>query len=142
MTINKNRRSFMQGSVIAGAAAVVPLGHSTVAQAAADKLQKMEFPLPDFAALEGDEVRIKKSDNTVVTAVIEEVSDIENQSRQHQRPAYLRDNTKVVRFNLSGAESFDNEIYQVSHEKLGKLDLLLSVVPDAKGRLGLEAIFN
>lgn len=142
MNTNKQRRSFLQGGALAGVAVAMPLSAGAALKAAADGLEKTEFPLPDFATLVGESVVVSNVDGLRLKATIEEVADINYASDPVQRPGYLRPNAKVVRFSLDDDVPCENTLYQVSHAKLGRMELLLAPVPDAKGKLGLEAIFN
>ncbi|MEM7357657.1 MAG: hypothetical protein AAF431_00965 [Pseudomonadota bacterium] len=142
MTTDKNRRSFLQGAALAGAAVAAPLTATAAAKKAADSLQRAEFPMPDFDSIAGDTVSITTVEGIVAKGVIEEVKDLPVDSPLDARPGYVRHCAKVVRFKVAGADQFNNELHQVKHSKLGKMDLLLSAVPDADGNYGLEAIFN
>lgn len=142
MTTDKNRRSFLQGAAIAGAAAAAPVTASAAIKAASDTLQRAEFAMPDFESAAGDKVSITTADGIVAKGVIEEVKDLPVESPLDSRPGHVRHCAKIVRFKVAGADQFNNELHQVKHSKLGKMDLLLSAVPDANGNYGLEAIFN
>ncbi|MGH1541827.1 MAG: DUF6916 family protein [Arenicella sp.] len=140
--INNQRRSLLKGAALTGAAASMPLSAGAAVTPIFDKLQRDEFPLPDFASAVEDLVSIQTEDGSVLNATIESVQDMAFECAQHSRPNYLRHCAKVVRFKLANAEQLKNEVYQVKHSKLGKMDLLLSAVPDAQGTWGLEAILN
>lgn len=140
--INNNRRTFLQGAALTGVAAVTPISASTAIQTITDKLERAEFALPDFSAFVGDSVSIKTADGLIVDAIIAEVSDMQCESKQHKRPAYLRACAKVVRFKVAEGKQFVNDVHQVEHAQLGKMDLLLSAVPNADGVIALEAVFN
>ena len=138
----KQRRSFLQGSVLAGAAAGASLPVGASLQPVFDKVQKAEFPMPDFKAVAGESVSIRSADGQSYRAKLVEVQEMNFQCQHHQRPAYLRDCSVVARFEVSSIESFSDDVYQLSHDKLGKMDVLFSVVPDTTGKLALEAVFN
>jgi hypothetical protein len=107
-----------------------------------DQLQRSEFPLPDFDSHLNELVTIRQPDGDTLGAEIESVDDVTSECSQHRRPDYLRSCAKVVRFKVDGAEHLKSEIYQVHHSALGKMDLLLTAVPNTKGEYGLEAVFN
>ena len=136
------RRSLLKGAVIGGAAASVPMSVSAALKPIADQLERSEFPLPDFASVVGESVSVKCAAGVSHSAKITEVSELHANSNTHVRPAHLRSCATVVRFNVADSQAFDNEVYRIAHPQLGSMELLLSVVPDAKGVMGLEAIFN
>ncbi|RBP48758.1 DUF6916 family protein [Arenicella xantha] len=140
-TLNR-RRSFLQCVTLGGVAIASPLTSTAALNSLADGLQRTEFPLPDFDNLIGEVVQISCVDSGVCHATVSEVANIEFESDTVQRPKYLRQTAKVVRFDVDGTMEFSNTLYHVSHPMLGKLELLLSPVPDADGAIGLEAVFN
>ena len=136
------RRSFLQGVALGGAAVSLPMSVSAALKPIADQVERSEFPMPDFASVVGESVLVKCAAGVSHSAKITEVSELHANCNTHVRPAHLRSCATVVRFNVVDTEAFDNEVYPVAHPQLGNMDLLLSVVPDANGVMGLEAIFN
>jgi len=142
MNTNKKRRAFLQGVGVVSAAVSVPSTAAVMLQAVADRVQRAEFPTPDFESFSGQTVKIKLSDDSFVDAVIEEVQELSFQSKIHFRPAHVRSCAKIVRFKLGNVKSIKNDVYGISHPSLGELDLLLAAVPNSEGVYGLEAILN
>lgn len=142
MTTDKNRRSFLQGAALAGATAATPVTASAVIKTTANTLQANEFPLPEFESMTGLPVTILSSGGDVYSGIVVEVESVEFECSMHARPAYLRACSKVVRFEVENAQELVSDIYQVRLPKHGKMDLMLTVVPDVKGRFGVEAVFN
>lgn len=142
MTINKHRRALLQGVSLGSLASAVPLASAATAKAAANALQRNEFPVPDFDSLLGDLVTIDNQTGHRVKAEVVEVADLAFDSNVHQRPVYLRPGAKLVRLEVQGDEQFQGDLCTVSHRKLGQLQLLLTQVPNKHGKLGLEVIFN
>ena len=136
------RRSFLQGAAIAGAVVSLPLSASAALQPLLDKVQSTEFSMPDFESITGQTVSIRTAQGTTHKGVISEVQNIEFQCSTHSRPTYLRAHSKVVRFNVVDADTIVSDLHQVKMPQLGKMDMLLTVVPDADGVMGLEAVFN
>ena len=136
------RRSLLKGVVATGAAASLPLSVSAALKPILDEVQKAEFPMPDFVSAVGDTVSIRCTAGISHTAEIAEVAELPFNCASHTRPGYLRGCASVVRFRVTEIEAFGNEVYRLAHPQLGKMDVLLSVVPDARGELGLEAVFN
>jgi hypothetical protein len=136
------RRSLLKVVAVTGAAASMPVTASATLKPIFGALHKAEFPMPDFASVVGEAVSIVCADGIALKAEIAEVQELEFNCAAHKRPNYLRSCASVVRFRVADTKPFSNDTYQLKHSKLGKMDLLLSVVPDANGELGLEAVFN
>ena len=142
MTINKQRRALLQGASLGGLATAIPLASAATAKFAADALQRHEFPTPDFDSLIGDKVTVDNQDGHTVKAEVVEVIELAFDSNLHQRPGYLRPGAKLVRLEVQGDEHFQGDLCTVSHQKLGKLQLLVTQVPNKHGKIGLEVVFN
>ena len=136
------RRSLLKSAAIGGVAVSLPISVSAALKPVVDGLERAEFPMPDFNSVKGDSVAIRSVLGDRHQAEVIEVSEMPFACQAHTRPAHLRSCAKVVRFKVADAGLFENEVYQLSHPQLGKMDLLLSVVPNANGELGLEAVFN
>ena len=138
------RRTVLKSAAIGGATAAAGLSATATAalKPIADTLERNEFPTPDFESAVGDKVSITDFDGILQKAKLVEVVDLEFNSAMHTRPAHLRASSKVVRFETDNAHEFDNKMYSVKHKTLGRMDLLLSAVPDEKGVVSLEAVIN
>ena len=136
------RRSLLKGAAIGGAVASLPVSVSAALKPIADHLERADFLIPDFVSVVGETVSVTSANGIPHAAEITEVSEIHSNCSTHPRPVYVRSSAQVVRFRVADTAPFGNDVYCVSHANLGSMDLLLSVVPDARGELGLEAIFN
>jgi hypothetical protein len=132
----------LKGVVFAGATASMPITASEALNPVFSALQKAEFPMPEFKSVLGEGVLILSADGVAHNAEIAEVQELNYHNPEHVRPNYLRSCATAVRFHVLDTQPCSNNNFQLNHSTLGKMDLLLSVVPDANGNLGLEAVFN
>lgn len=139
---NNERRIVLKGAAVAGIASSMPIAAGAALKPVVDGLERSEFPMPDFKSVEGDSVKLRSALGETMTAEIVEVSDMPFTCQAHVRPAHLRSCAKVVRFEVAGAADLESDLYQVSHSQLGKMELLMTSVPDAAGKVALEAVFN
>ena len=139
---DRKRRMLLQGAAIGTVAAGAPLTAGAAVQPVLDKLQRGEFPTPDFDSFLGESVSLKGADGLRHRATIAEVENLSYECSMHRRPSFVKDCATVVRLEVADVEAFDDQVYQMSHPQLGKHPVMFSVVPDKKGDLALEAVFN
>lgn len=149
-SVNQQRRAVLKRAAVSGVAASLPFSASAAVtpdlshnlHRVFDQVQRAEFVQPDFAAVLDETVLISAQNGQQYVGQVASVDDMHFTCTHHQRPNYLHNCAKVVRFKVVNAQQLSNDVYQVQHVKLGQLDLLLSAVPDAQGQWGLEAVFN
>lgn len=139
---DKQRRLLLQSAAVGSVAAGAPLVSSASAKPLLDKIQRDEFPTPDFESFLGETVQLKGDTGVHHKATIVEVENLSYECAVHRRPGFLKECATVLRLNVDNIEDFDDQVYQLSHAKLGKHQLMFTVVPNAKGNFGLEAVFN
>ena len=139
---NKERRTLLKGVAVTGAIASIPFSASAALKRVVDGIEPSGYPTPNFESVKGELVNLKTQSGVSYKAKIAEVSELSFHCQTHKRPAHLRSCTTVVRFEVANAAELESDLYQLSHSTLGKMDLLMTMVPNIKGQMALEAVFN
>ena len=140
--MSKSRRNFIKSVGTAGAVSTLPVAGAAFSCDNKDTASLAGTDISPFQQAVGEKVTLTDAEGISHKATITEVQEMEFECAQHKRPAHLPKCANVVRFELDDAGELAGDVYRLKHSTLGKMDLLLSAVPDKTGVVGLEAVFN